>query len=61
MFFRIALGAGLLALGYFVGREMGRAESENRQAGQEPRSHEPGADKDQAVEPPPHPTPQGAE
>jgi hypothetical protein len=36
MLFRIAFGVGLLALGYFVGREMGRNESLRRELEQEP-------------------------
>lgn len=31
MFVRLAFGVGLLALGYFVGREMGRNESLRRE------------------------------
>lgn len=35
MLLRIAFGVGLLALGYFVGREMGRNESLRRELEQE--------------------------
>ena len=38
MFLRLAFGVGLLALGYYVGREMGRAESLRRELEED---HEP--------------------
>ena len=45
MLLRIAFGVGLLALGYFVGREMGRTESLRRDLEQEREDgdQEPGA------------------
>ncbi|MCZ6577062.1 MAG: hypothetical protein ACE10E_10610 [Acidiferrobacterales bacterium] len=43
MIFRILVGAGLLALGYFVGREIGRTEpvrKELRNAREQDRAHD---------------------
>jgi hypothetical protein len=42
MLLRIAFGVGLLALGYYVGREQGRAESLRRDLDLGPRPDEPG-------------------
>jgi hypothetical protein len=42
MLLRIASGVGLLALGYHVGREKGRAESLQRDLDLDPRPDEPG-------------------
>lgn len=36
MFLRLAFGVGLLALGYYVGREMGRVESLRRELDGDP-------------------------
>ena len=50
MFLRLAFGVGLLALGYYVGREMGRAESLRRELEQDHESEEP-ASEDPSVAP----------
>ncbi|MFY9974111.1 MAG: hypothetical protein WAK53_07645 [Chromatiaceae bacterium] len=50
MLLRIAFGVGLLALGYFVGREMGRNESLRRELEQERE------DSDQAPDAAVHPS-----
>jgi hypothetical protein len=50
MLLRIAFGVGLLALGYFVGREMGRNESLRRELDQERE------DRDQAPDAATHPS-----
>ena len=55
MFLRLAFGVGLLALGYYVGREMGRAESLRRELEQDHESEEP-ASEDPSVAPPERPS-----
>lgn len=60
MLLRVAFGVGLLALGYFVGREMGRNESLRRELerdtsadgpGPEDEPCSPGGDGDAAADP----------
>ncbi len=45
MLLRVAFGVGLLALGYYVGREMGRTESLRRELGQDQGPDDPGSDR----------------
>jgi hypothetical protein len=45
MLLRIAFGVGLLALGYYVGREMGRAESLRRELDRDGGLDDPGPER----------------
>ena len=45
MLLRVAFAVGLLALGYYVGREMGRTESLRRELDRDPGPDDLGADE----------------